>query len=100
MDHGPFFSLIGVLGCFTTGTPKNNPHKSKPIKQLQNPRNPSLAPPQKFFKEKDRYQLEQRGKGFNNGARPYEDREEVVSPGDRALLLAHDPRFPHEQEGS
>lgn len=33
-----------------------------------------------------------------DGTRPHEDGEEILPPGDREVLLAHDARFPHEQE--
>ena len=35
-----------------------------------------------------------------NGSSENEDGEEILSAGDRASLLAHDPGLPHEQEAS
>ncbi|KAE8689350.1 Pescadillo-like protein [Hibiscus syriacus] len=34
----------------------------------------------------------------DDGTRPYENGEEIVSSGYRAVLLSHDPRFPHQQK--
>ncbi|KAM1392091.1 hypothetical protein ACFX2I_019720 [Malus domestica] len=34
----------------------------------------------------------------HHGSRPHKDSEEIFPLGDRALLLAHDPRLSHQQE--